>query len=221
MGRLVIVTGTGTEIGKTHLAEALLLAWGAQGLRAAGVKPVESGVSGEGLTDADRLERASSFHVKRSLYTFAEPISPHLAARRQGVVIRPESVADSLADLRPQADVVLVELPGGLFSPLANGLLNADLARSLSPDRLLLVAPDRIGVIHDVLAATRAASALPLQIDGIALVPPAHADASTSTNAGELPRFTSCPVFPPVPRAEPAAMATSEPVRAIAQALLR
>jgi dethiobiotin synthetase len=220
-GRLVVVSGTGTEIGKTHLAEALLLAWRAGGVRAAGVKPVESGVTGDALTDARRLQRASAFHVKPSPYVFADPISPHLAARREGVVIRPEAIAAWLADLRPRADVLLVELPGGLFSPLGEGLLNAGLAAVLHPDRLLLVAPDRLGVIHDVVAATRAAAGVPLSIDAVALVPPERTDASTTTNAGELARFIACPVFPPGPRAAPETMAASAAVRATAQALLR
>ena len=61
-GRIVLV-GTGTGIGKTHLGVALVQALAAAGIEVAGLKPVESGV-GTGPSDADLLAGASSFHVK-------------------------------------------------------------------------------------------------------------------------------------------------------------
>lgn len=212
-GRLVVVSGTGTEIGKTHVSEALLLAWRARGLRAVGVKPVESGIPAHAdpetasRTDAGRLARASSFHVKPFGLALRDPISPHLAARREGITTRPEPLVEAARALLPSADVVLVELPGGLFSPLADGLLNADLAARLAPDAVLLVAPDRLGVLHDSIAATRAAGTVALRIDGLVLVAPERPDASTGTNAAELARFVVVPVLATIGRASPAELA--------------
>jgi dethiobiotin synthetase len=62
---LVVVTGTGTSIGKTHFAEALILAW-RRTARVLGLKPIESGVVPGALTDVERLQAVSSFHVKQS-----------------------------------------------------------------------------------------------------------------------------------------------------------
>ena len=73
-------------------------------------------------------------------------------------------------------------------------LVNADVAQLLQPDRMLLVAPDRLGVLHDVLATLRAAAAIPLRIDGIVLVEPAQPDSSTGSNADELQRLQGVPV---------------------------
>lgn len=218
-GRLVVVSGTGTEIGKTHVAEAVLLALGAAGVRAAGVKPVESGV-GVGTTDADRLARASSFHVKHSGVALRAPISPHLAARQEGLRIDLDALIASVESARAEADVVLVELPGGLFTPLTSQALNADLALRLRGDTVLLFAPDRLGVLHDAVATTRAATAGGLRLDGIVLIRPEHPDASTGTNALELPQFTPVPVVGTVPRA-PASVLATDPVIAIIVAMIR
>ena len=62
MSRIVVVTGVGTGIGKTHVGEALLRAL-PRDLRSLGYKPIESGADdGEG-EDGRRLREASMFHV--------------------------------------------------------------------------------------------------------------------------------------------------------------
>jgi dethiobiotin synthetase len=201
VARLVVVSGTGTGIGKTHLAEALLMALAHRGLKAAGVKPVETGFDGGATSDEARLARASSFHVKHSGVRFADPVSPHLAAREAGQVLSVGALAAEINAARTTADVVLAELAGGLFSPLSDTETNADLAKALRPDTLMLVAPDRLGVLHDVIAATRAAQAGSLSVDGIALVAPDHPDSSTGRNVAEIARMRAISVYGAVPRA--------------------
>lgn len=202
---LVVVVGTGTGIGKTTFAAALATAWGATGRAVAAVKPVESGDGEDGRT----LGQVSTFHVTRfhPPYLLPHPVSPHLAARRAGVTIEAAAIVEALRPIRVAADGVVVETAGGLFSPLAPGLSNAHLVRSLVPDRTYLVAPDRLGVLHDVAAATRAAAAEALRIDGIVLSAPEAADASTGTNAEELRLVTDVPVLVTLPRADAARLA--------------
>jgi dethiobiotin synthetase len=218
--RLVVITGTGTEIGKTHLAEAILLAWKAEGARSAGLKPIESGVKDEAGSDAGRLRRASSFHVKPFGVALEAPVSPHRAARAEGVTLALGKLTAEVHAALPDADFILVELPGGLFTPLAENALNADFATRLRPDVLLLVAPDRLGVLHDVLATTRAAEAASLRIRGIVLVAPERSDASTGTNAADLGAYTSIPVLATIPRATPTALA-ADPALAVILAAIR
>ena len=199
-GRLIVVAGTGTGIGKTHFAEALLLAWGRVARRVTGLKPVESGVSEGVVSDASRLDSASSFHVKRFGCALSLPLSPHLAAREEGVMVPLDRLRDEVDAVRREVDGVVLELPGGLFTPLYETTLNVDWVPSLRSDLLLLVAPDRLGVLHDVIACLRATGpATP--IGGIVLVHPASADASTGRNAAELARFVDVPVAASLPRA--------------------
>jgi len=182
----VAIVGAGTGVGKTHLGVALASALRSAGLVAA-LKPIESGIGSEALTDAEQLAEASTFHVKHPApYTFAEPISPHLAARRTGVQIE-------LAPVQRWVDKavcpwVIVETAGGLLSPLGPGLTNLDLTRSLTPHVVILVALDRLGVLHEVAAGVLALRTLAPELRELAVVlqAPAAADLSTGTNAAEL-----------------------------------
>jgi dethiobiotin synthetase len=228
---LLVVTGTGTGIGKTHVTAALLRAWarilveaGVPSPEVAGIKPVESGVAPGSPTDIATLEQASTFHVKRvpPPYMLARAVSPHLAARDEGRTIDLEPIQAYVHAARDAATHgVVVELAGGLFSPLAFGLNNADVAGALAADAVVLVAPDRLGVLHDVAATTRAAAALGLSLTGIVLVAPEHPDASTGTNAGELGLVTAVPLLAVVPRADVATLALREDLTALMRGLVR
>jgi len=206
MTRIVLV-GTGTGIGKTHAGVALVSALAAAGVEVAGLKPIESGVS-TGETDASALAAVGSFHVKQAPYTFVEPISPHLAARREGVAIdlsRVQAWVDAHA-----ARVLVIETAGALLSPLGPGLTNLDLARALRPDVLVLVAPDRLGVLHEVASAMHVlrtlAGDLPAPL--LLLQPPAVPDRSTGTNAEELVLLGIHSAPNAFPRSEPTAEET-------------
>src|SRR5262249_40091944 len=142
--------------------------------------------------DARALVEAShpTFHVKHppSPYLLRRAVSPHLAARDEGIAIDLGIVADAVSQARRLVDVLFVELAGGLFSPLGDHATNAALVRRLAPDAVLLVAPDRLGVLHDVGAVLRAFG----DVAAIALVAGPAPDASSGTNAGEIGRGTPC-----------------------------
>jgi len=235
---LLVITGTGTEIGKTHCSVALLKAWvraaaavetpsatwAGAGAPApamiAGIKPVESGITPEVMSDAQRLDAAGTFHVKHSPpYRLERPVSPHLAAREANVAIDPLAVVSYVNDVRTDADGVLVELPGGLFSPLGPQFTNADLAPLLRPTDIVLVAPDRLGVLHDTTATLRAAASAGLRVAGVILVCPATQDASTGTNAAELRTECGIEVLAELPRATPEELAKHPAIQRLAKAL--
>lgn len=222
---ILIVTGTGTEIGKTHLSEAILLR---EGRRRAvfGYKPVESGSApGDPNADSARLAAASSFHVKHPpAYRFDVPVSPHLAARLEGRPIDLAILREAVRMLADQVELLLVELAGGLFSPLTDEQANADLVRALldaqPTAKVLLVAPDRLGVLHDASATTLAAESQGVRLDAIVLSAPEKPDASTGTNAAELTRLVRVPVLGVVPHRSAPRLADSSVVAAISSKLL-
>ncbi len=209
-GRLVVVSGTGTGIGKTHVAAALVLAWRARRPDAAvvGLKPVESGIDPSDpaapASDGATLEQVSTFHVKRfhAPYLLKRAVSPHLAARDEGRTVELGPILDHVQSASDLAEIVVVELAGGLFSPLGPALTNADVAGAFSPTDHVLVAPDRLGVLHDVGAVMRATAGEPTRPTAIVLVAPADEsrDASTGTNAAELALVTDVPVVAVLPR---------------------
>ena len=148
-------------------------------------------------------------------------MSPHRAARAEGVTLDLAGLAAEVEGVRALGELVLVELPGGLFTPLAEGVLNVDFVGRLRPDAVLLVAPDRLGVLHDVLATTRAARAAAVDLRGIVLVAPAVPDASTGTNAEDLRAYAAIPVVAVVHRAAPDVLAAEPSVALIVAAIRR
>jgi dethiobiotin synthetase len=205
MSRLLLVCGTGTGIGKTHFSAALLRR-ASRDANVAGFKPIESGCGlWDPASDHAQLAAASSFHVKHAPeYCLAEAVSPHLAARNENRHIELPLVIERVTKLADAHQLLLVELAGGLFSPLNESALNIDLARALQRTGLrtvtVLVAPNRLGVLHDVGASTRAAAAGGTTIDGIVLNAAAEDDLASPTNAAEMHLVSSIPVVGSVPR---------------------
>ncbi len=217
----IVVLGTGTEIGKTHASIAITSAITSMGISVTALKPVESGVPvnpKEASSDAGSLAAFSSYPATAPPYAFIEPVSPHRAARRAGVKI---DVARIVAWVNGHAArVVLVETAGAVLSPLDKGKTNLDLARALAPDLVLLVAPDRLGVLHDVTAALHAwrtlAPELPMPL--VLLQPPETPDTSTGTNAEEIVALDIAPRVFEFPRAKPTDPIVQDVVRSILSA---
>jgi dethiobiotin synthetase len=94
-----------------------------------------------------------------------------------------------------------------VFSPLGPKLSNLDLALALDPAIWVLVAPDRLGVLHDVLATLGAMAHLGRTPDWIVLSAPAQADASTGHNLAELLAWGVAPRLLALGRGETDALA--------------
>lgn len=194
---IIFIVGTGTDVGKTHVTAAL----GHAATGAGAWKPVATGMS-DAMGDDARAIGAKT----PPLYAFEPPISPHLAARRANITIRARDIAERAKELATGYEWFFVESAGGLFSPLSESETNFDLMEKLEllGGKTLLVAPDRIGVLHDVTATVRAAhgdNASRRLV--LALSAPAVADASTGTNAEEIRRLRLAEDVVEFPRAAP------------------
>lgn len=218
----VVVVGTGTGVGKTHVSCALLAAATAAGRTCVGLKPIETGI-GAAPTDADRLRvHGQLFHVKQEPpYRFAPAVSPHRAAREAGVEIRPDVIRDYVVAMRPSDGAALVETAGGLFSPLGRGLTNFDVVLALEPCRVVLVAGDRLGVLHEVAATLGLAEARGRRPDVVVLSAPEVADGSSGTNAAELGWLGLGDVTAVFPRGAPNDPASYEAAERVWAALAR
>lgn len=208
----IVVLGTGTGVGKTWVTRALAEALRRLDAWVVALKPIETGVEVEpaampidprqtirsvppssrnSRSDWSLLAGASSARPAPPPYTFADPVSPHLAARRTRRTIETSRVAEYVkahdkAVTSHVTSFVLIESAGGALSPLDRGVTNVDLALALEPAIWVLVAPDALGVLHDVsatLAVLRARKRLP---DHLVLSAAREPDASTGTNAAEL-----------------------------------
>jgi len=184
----VVVVGTGTEVGKTHVSTCLLASARARGMRVGAYKPVATGIDGR-CDDAERHAEALGSPYVHPTFTYRRPVSPHLAAREEGRPIDLDVIGRRAAELALAVDVLLIEGAGGLFSPLSDTESNITLVKRLLPAHVILVAADRLGVLHDVGACLAAAVASGVAITSVVLSAPATPDESTGSNARELARI--------------------------------
>jgi dethiobiotin synthetase len=197
--RRIVVLGTGTDVGKTYVtclvARALASSAGAPAVQA--LKPIETGINPANATysDAHKLRSASSVPTPEAhpLYTFEPPLSPHLAARRASTVVDTSAITRWCNEASQYmashvTSFQIIETAGGACSPLGPMTTNLDLARALEPALWILVAPDALGVLHDVRAALCAFAAVARPPDFLVLSGAREPDLSTGTNAAELGR---------------------------------
>ena len=164
----LVVTGTGTEIGKTITCAVLLTRY--SGHRSPAYwKPIATG-SAEGRdTDVIRALCGDSVEVLEEQYLFAPPVSPHLAARHAGEVIRPEEVLESLQTYRQAHRSLVIEGIGGLLVPLRDeGYLLADLLQEMGLP-CLLVASSELGTINHTLLTLEAMRLRQLSLAGVVM----------------------------------------------------
>jgi len=166
--RLVLVSGTGTEVGKTWVAARLAEALRTRGLLVAARKPAQSFDPSEvGRTDAEVLAAATGEDV--------DAVCPR--HRWYEVAMAPPMAADALgrqrikiADLATETkfpdgvDVGLVETVGGVRSPLAHDGDTVDLMACLKPEASVLVADAGLGTLNAVLLSFAALAPVPVHV---------------------------------------------------------
>lgn len=153
--RGVYLVGTDTGIGKTTYAKSLC----ARHPEAVYWKPVQTGWPED--DDERTVGAARSLPGAR----LKKPVSPHLAAREEGVLLTLEGL---MAPLRGFEGTLVVEGAGGLLVPLAPGLLQADLVVAVGLP-VVVVAFDRIGTINHTLLTLEALRSRDIEILGISL----------------------------------------------------
>jgi dethiobiotin synthetase len=158
------ITGTGTDIGKTWLACALLRHWRAEGRRPVAFKPVLSGFDAllPHASDAGLLLTALGCEVNAAEldaiapWRFATPLSPDMAAETEGRQIDfDELVAFTRRTASADSSLTLIEGIGGVMVPLDRTHTVRDwIAASGLP--CVLVAGSYLGSLSHTLTALEA-----------------------------------------------------------------
>lgn len=224
-GRILLVTGTDTGVGKTYVSCGVLRAARAAGLRVAARKPAETGCEPDEngslvAIDARALHAAAGGDEPLDAVCavrLPDPLAPAVAARRAGVTI---DVARIVAGCRARAaevDLLLVEGAGGLLVPIADRFTYADLARDLGA-RLLVVVGARLGAINQALLTLEAAQRRGLDVAGYVVnrVCPER-DLAIDTLATTLRELTDVPLLAEIAHAsDPAQSFPPSAIRALA-----
>ena len=153
------ITATGTGVGKTFLTCGLVRALRLAGEPVRALKPVISGYDPEDFANSDTAhllgamgEPATAQSIAGlSPFRFAAPLSPDIAAAREGRAID----FDALLDTCRQPGPLLVEGVGGVMVPLTDRHTVLDWIAALDWP-VLLVAGSYLGTISHTLTALTA-----------------------------------------------------------------
>ncbi|MFG3052346.1 dethiobiotin synthase [Kitasatospora sp. NPDC048239] len=219
--RILFVTGTGTEVGKTVTTAAVASAALQGGLKVAVLKPGQTGVTPHERGDADEVVRLVGAPLTtRELARYPEPLAPDTAARRAGrPTVSPAEVAQAVAELAAGHDLVLVEGAGGLLVRYDDeGHTLADQARAVLglglPAQVLLVATAGLGTLNTTALTAEALTARGLDLLGVVIGAwPDSPGLADRCNLADLPRSAGAPLLGALPSG--AAVAAGFPARAL------
>jgi len=154
---LLVIAGTGTEVGKTWVGARLAAGLRDAGYTVAARKPAQSFDPADAApTDAACLAAATGEapeHVCPPARSYERALAPPMAA---AVLGRPVPTLAELAGEvsaswpRSVPDVGLVELAGGPRSPMASDGDGVDLTAALAPDAVLLVGDAALGTLNAI-----------------------------------------------------------------------
>jgi dethiobiotin synthetase len=157
----IFITGTGTDVGKTFVAASLIRHLRQMGRLVDAIKPVLSGFDPNqpAASDSGVLLQALGFPVtlenieRISPWRFRAPLSPDLAARREGLRIDvDEVVAFCKSAIKHRREILLIEGVGGIMVPLDEQRTILDVMMALQLP-LILVAGSYLGTISHTLTA--------------------------------------------------------------------
>jgi dethiobiotin synthetase len=204
----VFITGTGTDIGKTFVATALIRHLRAAGKAVHAVKPVVTGFDQENWAASDPalLLEALAYPVTLSdvaaisPWRFEAPLSPDMAAARAGRAIAfAEVVEFCRKTLGSRRGSVLIEGIGGIMVPLAEHRTVLDLISMLRIP-VVLVAGSYVGTISHTLTCLEVMARRNLDIAAVAVSESPGSAASLEETLDTLRRFVDPTEVVGIPR---------------------
>lgn len=221
----VVVTGTGTDVGKTIATAALAALARSAGLDVGICKPLQTGLRPGEPGDADEAARLSGARRMLEVRRLPDPLAPETAARIAGLpqsrladLVRPirewlacsPEALDSIAepDSTPMpgatrtvapARLDLIEGAGGVLVRLGTDLTVLDLAAALEAS-VVVVARAGLGTLSDTELTVRAIEDAGLHCAGIVIGSwPTVPGLAERCNLEDLPRLTGVPVLGQLP----------------------
>jgi dethiobiotin synthetase len=198
---ILVVTGTGTGVGKTITTAALAALAAARGSSVAVVKPAQTGVTEGEAGDLAEVARLAGIPASdtHEYARYPDPLSPAAAARMSG--LPPVSLHDAAADIRKLAEshrLVLVEGAGGLLVRFdEDGTTLADLARELNAP-VLVVADPALGTLNHTALTLESMALRGVELAGVVLgswpQPPEQPDLAMRCNIRDLETLAARPL---------------------------
>jgi len=198
---VLVITGTGTEVGKTVATAAVAAAALAAGRTVAVLKAAQTGVGPDEPGDADEVARLAGAVTQAEVARYPEPLAPATAARRAGLQpVRPHEVAEAAAKLATEHDLVLVEGAGGLLVRFDHEGGTLAHAAELLRAPVLVVASAGLGTLNTTELTARELRRRQLELAGVVIGSwPDSPDLASRCNLADLPDVSGAPLLGALP----------------------
>lgn len=180
----VFITGTDTNVGKTLLSAVLVAA-----LNRKYWKPIQTGAC-EG-TDRETVIQWTGIRAEDTYpeaYIFEPPVSPHLAAKEQGITIELHRIQRPASE-----DAIVIEGAGGIFVPINSSAFMLDLMRQFAVP-IVLATRTTLGTINHTLLSVFALRQAQLPLRGVVLIGKENRE-----NRLAIERYGNVPVIGSIP----------------------
>jgi dethiobiotin synthetase len=196
----LIITGTGTGVGKTVIAAALAACASGE---VAVVKPAQTGVGPDEGGDLAEVARLAGIRDLHEFARYPDPLSPERAAARAGVCpLRLDDVVQRIASL--DHELVLIEGAGGLLVRYAHdGWTIADLACQLGAPAVV-VTTAALGTLNATALTLEAMALRGIELAGLVIgCWPAVPGLAEWCNIGDLQTIAGVPLAGALPEGLP------------------
>lgn len=192
----IFVTGTGTDVGKTFVATALIRHLRSAGKLVDACKPVVSGFDPSHASESDPGLLLTALGLaptpdqidRISPWRFSAPMSPHLAARGEGRSIDFKALVEFSRTAVYGHATTLVEGIGGIMVPLDSAHTVLDWMSALRIP-VLLVAGSYLGTVSHTLTALHVLAQRNLDIAGVIVSESAAPGASLDDTVATIAQF--------------------------------
>ena len=193
----IFVTATGTDVGKTFIATGLIRHIRAAGRPVDAIKPVVSGFDPAAWHESDPAALLAALARPLSLdevgrispWRFAAPLSPHMAARREGRTIDFQELTEFCRRaITGCPGVLLIEGIGGVMVPLDERRTVLDWMSVLRIP-IILVAGSYVGTISHSLTALEVLARRNLDIAAVVVSESEASAASLADTVATIARF--------------------------------
>jgi dethiobiotin synthetase len=210
----VFVTSSGTDVGKTFVTLRLLAELRAAGRRVRALKPIASGfdAAAPAVSDTGQLLQAmdlapTAVHLDAvSPWRFAAPLSPDMAAAREGRAIPFDDVVEFCRAAARESQITLIEGIGGVMVPLDERRTVLDWIAALGAPTLLVVG-GYLGTLSHTLTAAAVLRDRRCLIAGVVVDESPQQPVPTETTAAVVARFLAPTPVVALPRIPPATTA--------------
>lgn len=198
----LLVTGTGTGVGKTVVTAGLAALALSRGQTCTVVKPAQTGEPDGAPGDLATVARLAGDDVRQvELVRYPDPLSPAAAARRCGrPPLDPAEAASAVLAAEQQSDLVLVEGAGGLLVRYDDdGWTMAELARTLRL-QVLVVVEAGLGTLNATALTLEAMAHRGLDLAGLVIGAwPADPGVAERSNVPDLEMLAARPLLGVLP----------------------